>query len=418
MKNLILKIIILTILSSSIIFASGWRLPESSSKSVALSGAYIANSNGADSTYYNPANMNFNENLLQVEASLMYVYLPTMKYIDNTNAQKNGETVEGKTFIPSIFITSKDYNNIRYGFSITVPGGLSRKWNTPYQKMYAEEFTLKIVEFNPTASYKISSNLSVGLGLRGIYSNGVVKSDGMDMYDENSTIGKPVSRDMEGETIAFGYNLALSYRPTEVSSIALTYRSNIDLEEEGNAKLHLSGTKVYDGGTSVTVPLPAVLALAYAHTFNKTTVEFEYDRTYWSKYKNLDFEYNSEIPTVLKAGFDNPKSRNWKDTNAYRLGITHQYNDKLILMLGFSKDGNPIPDKSVSFESPDYNSQTISFGFDYILDDKHSIGFGYLYSEKDDRLVSNVNPDGITYIDGKLEDAKAHLISVSYRKTF
>jgi len=418
MKNIILRITAIAVFSSSLVLASGWRLPESSSKSVALSGAYIANSNGADSTYYNPANMNFNENSLQIEASLMYVYLPTMKYIDNTNAQKNGETEEGKTFIPSIFITSKDYNNIRYGFSITVPGGLSRKWNTPYQKMYAEEFTLKIVEFNPTASYKISSNLSVGFGLRGIYSNGVVKSDGTDMYDENSTIGKPASRDMKGETIEFGYNLALSYRATEVSNIALTYRSNINLEEEGNAKLHLSGTKVYDGGSSVTVPLPAVLALAYVHKFNKTTVELEYDRTYWSKYKNLDFEYNSEIPTVLKGGFDNPKSRNWKDTNAYRLGITHQYNDKLVLMLGFSKDGNPIPEKSVSFESPDYNSQTISFGFDYILDDKHSIGFGYLYSEKDDRSVSNLNPDGTTYIDGILQDAKAHLISVSYRKTF
>jgi long-chain fatty acid transport protein len=408
----ILKVTSLSIVASSILCASGWRIPEASSRSVALSGAYIANSNGADATYYNPANMSFNKNALEVEVGLMGVILPSMKYTDNKTAFKNGESKKENSLVPSFFITSKEYdNNIRYGFSLTIPGGLTRRWETPYQKAYAEQFTLEIIELNPTVAHKISSNLSIGAGLRVIKSSGIVKSNGTDA-------GKPAIRDMEGETIEYGYNLALTYKPNSLSNISATYRSNIDLKEEGNAKLYLSGTKVYNGGISVTVPLPAVLTLAYAYKFGKTIVEFEFDRTYWSSYKNLDFEYKSNIPLALKGAFDDPKARDWADTNAYRLGVTHKYSDKIILMAGYSKDGNAIPDKAVSFESPDYNSNTYSVGFDYNLNKKSSFGFGYLYSKKDDRTVSNTNPDGTPYLDGTISGAKAHLVSFAYRTTF
>ncbi len=416
MKNLLLKTTALTILSSSIVFASGWRIPESSSKSIALSGAYVANSNGADATYYNPANMSFNENISQIEIGLMNVGLESMKYKDNRSNEANGnfydgETEEENSLVPSLFLTfpeSKD--GIRYGFSITVPGGLTRRWESPYQKMFAEEFSLKIVEFNPTASYKMADDLSIGGGLRAIYSDGVVKSDG--------TTIKPAKRDMEGSTIEYGYNLAVAYKPTTKSNLSLTYRSNVDLDEDGNAKLYVSDTKLYDGGSSVSVPLPAVLACAYAFEIDKTTIEFEFDRTYWSSYKSLDFSYDSNIPIILQDSFDEPKTRNWKDTNAFRIGITHQYDNLITLMVGFSKDGNPIPDEAVSFESPDNTSKTYSLGFDYKLDEKSSFGFGYLNSTKDDRTVTNTTSTGETYIDGTFSNATAHLISFAYRTNF
>jgi long-subunit fatty acid transport protein len=87
-------------------------------------------------------------------------------------------------------------------------------------------------------------------------------------------------------------------------------------------------------------------------------------------------------------------------------------------MLGYSLDGNPIPDSSVSFESSDYNSNTYSFGFDYNLNKKSSIGFGYLYSQKNDRSTKNTNEDGTSYIDGTISNVKAHLVSLAYRRAF
>ena len=89
MKNILLKIMTLSIITSSLVLASGWRIPESSSRSVALSGAYIANSSGASATYYNPANMTFNKDILEIEMNLIYVYLASIEYKDTRSNATN-----------------------------------------------------------------------------------------------------------------------------------------------------------------------------------------------------------------------------------------------------------------------------------------------------------------------------------------
>jgi long-chain fatty acid transport protein len=406
----ILKIASLSIITSSVLFASAWRIPEQSAKSVALSGAYIANSNKAEASYYNPANMSFNADQKDLEISLMHIHLTGIKYKDNTTTFKDGISKEENFVVPTIFFTSCKHNNFRYGFSITAPGGLAKRWDYLYEKLYAEEFSLKIIEFNPVVSYMLGDSFSIAGGLRAVYSKGIVKSDG--------TTIKPVARDMEGNTLEYGYNMALAYKITNKSNISLTYRSNVDLKEEGNAKLYLSRTKVYDGGANVTVPLPAVLSAAYSFKFNKTTIEIEYDKTYWSKYKALDFEYDSPIPLVLKGAFDNPKDRQWKDTRAYRLGITHQLSNKTTIMFGYAKDENPEPTKNVGFELPDSDATLYSAGFDYKLDKKSSFSVGYLVDIKDSRKVTNYDENNQKVVDGEFTDAKAYLLSVAYRISF
>ena len=89
------------------------------------------------------------------------------------------------------------------------------------------------------------------------------------------------SRNMDGDTTAFGYNLAVTARPVKNMNIALTYRSNMNLDLEGDANLLTSasfvGSPTYSGGAEVSVPLPAVLAIAVSYSFDRLTVELEYD---------------------------------------------------------------------------------------------------------------------------------------------
>lgn len=393
------KILTLSIITSSLLVASGYRLPEASINSTALSAAYVANAHGADSTYFNPANMVFNENANLIEGALTYIHLGEIKYKDNRNPTFSGESEAENILAPSIFYTSKDYNGIRYGLSLTIPGGLTKRWESVYAKAFAEEFTLKIIELNPTMAYKVNDQFAIGGGLRLIYSEGIIKSDG-------TGIGKPVARNMEADTVEFGYNLALTYKPVSNINISATYRSNIDIGEEGNAKLFLSGTKLYDGGASVEVPLPAVVALAISYDFGKTVVELEYDRTMWNTYKDLDFEFKDNVPIALKAAFDDPKSRKWKDTDAIRLGVTHQLNDKITLMGAVATDKNPVPEKNLGFELPDSDAILISTGIKYKYNENMTIGIGLLHDIKDERKV--INDD----INGEFTDATATLITV------
>ncbi|NLC27461.1 MAG: transporter, partial [Campylobacteraceae bacterium] len=260
------KIIGISIACAAVLQASGYKIPEQSLSATALAAANIAAADSADASYYNPANMVWMDDGYHLEMGLTYINLPKVKF-DGLDSSHSGKSKAENFLAPTGHLVTKEYyENWRFGFSMVAPGGLSKRWQTPYAKGYAEEFTLKIIEANPTAAYKINDKLAIGFGARTVYTDGVVKSDNKGL----------VSRDLTGDSFDYGYNLALAYRPTNDIKLAATYRSKVDLTVTGDAKLKYMAS-TYDGGASVTVPLPATLALAAAYTFDKTTLEAVYE---------------------------------------------------------------------------------------------------------------------------------------------
>lgn len=415
--NKISRVAALVALGAVTLSASGWRIPEQSLNSTALSAAYVAGANGADASYYNPANMAFMEDGASLETALTYINLPSVKYNNSaTNpypgADTDADSLVEKFIIPTFHYVSPKMGNLRYGLSIVAPGGLSKRWDEAYAKATAEEFALTIIEINPTVSYLVNDKLAFGLGLRALYSEGIVKSNMEDL----TAPGAPM-RDMEGDSIDFGYNLALTYKATDKLTLATTYRSKVTLTEKGTAILSSAAHGIDDTySAQVDIPLPASLTLAANYDFGKTNVEFVFERTYWSAYKELDFEYNEDL-----IYFDDPVAKNWKDANAYRIGVTHQYSDKLKLMAGFAYDEAGAPKETIGFELPESDAKLYSVGFEYKLDEKMSIGLAYLYDQKDELTVDNATSAGLAskpYPSGTFTDASAHLVTASFKYKF
>ena len=371
----IVKGLALSAIASSVVMAGGYKIPEQSLNSMALGAAYVAHTMGADAAYFNPANMAFMGEKQYVEGAITLAHLPSNVY--TLMDPYSGESEEENILIPNFHYVSAPMGDFRWGVSMTAPGGLTKRWETPYQKASAEEFTLKVIELNPSMSYKVMDNLSVGAGVRLIYSEGVVKSDAAAAMGA----GAP-KRDMEGDTVEFGYNLAVTYKPTDDINIAATYRSNIDLDQEGTADLTY-GPYAYSGDATVSVPLPAALNLAISKTWNNTfTLEFNYERTYWSAYETLEFGYDSTIDPTLKAIFGTPIAKNWEDTNTFRIGATVVL-DKITMMMGFAIDETPVRAEYVSFELPDSDAKIFSMGFRYQQTEDLSWGAAFLYDSKD-----------------------------------
>lgn len=410
------KIVLMSLVASSVVLASGYKLPETSTNSVALSGANIAHVSSADAAYDNPANMIFMSDNNHMEADLMYVGTSATNYKGSytSPAWAGSRTTTGydidsdkQTFIiPSFHYVSPKLGDsgARVGVSVVVPGGLSRQWQDDPAKKSAEEFTLEVVEVNPTAAFQVSDTVAIAVGFRIIHSSGIVKATPSD----NSTY--PISQDMTGDSTDFGYNLALAYHPTKNIQVGVTYRSLVNMTTSGDADLVFTKTAPgqpasfsgnYD--VSVSVPLPATFSAAIAYTLpTNTTVEFVYERSYWSTYKNIDFEFTDSI--AEQSIFGETKPKNWKDTSAYRLGITQEL-DTLTLMAGVVIDETPTPESTLGFESPGSDSLSVSFGGRYSINDSMDMGLGVLYSMKDDRTVKNAS------IDGKFTDSNALLIS-------
>ena len=383
--------------AAATVMAGGYAIPESSINATALSAAYVANAHGADAAYYNPAAMVYNDdaNLLEVDAT--YIGLSPIDFSGTTG---NYSSKKENFIVPTLHFSSTKVGDsgVRFGLSIVAPAGLSKRWDAAVPKATAEEFTLQTVEFNPTIAFPLSDTVSAAAGLRIISSSGVVKSTYL------------VSRDMDGDSIDYGYNLALMYKPTPALNLAATYRSNIDLSIKGNAKLYSGATLAYNGDVSVSVPAPASFNLAASYNFGHgTTVEAVYERTMWSAYDYLDFNYPVSIG-ALAPYFDDPKLKNWKDTNTYRLGLTQKY-DQWTAMAGIAYDETPVPTATLGYELPDSDAVIVSLGGRYQIDPHWNIGLAGLVDMKKDRTVQN------SAINGEFTNARAYLVTagIEYR---
>lgn len=388
----------LTILSATAVaaMAAGYKIPETSVNATALSAAYVANAHGADAAYYNPAAMVYNVDANLLEIGATYIHLTPIDFAGTTGSYSSKKE---DFMVPTLHFASKKLgdNNARVGLSIVVPAGLSKRWENPVPRASAEEFTLKTVEINPSVAVPVSDTVSLGAGFRIIHSSGTVKSTYL------------ISREMEGDSIDYGYNLAVIYKPIPKLSVAATYRSNIDLNVEGNAKLYAGTSLVYNGDARVSVPSPAALNLAAAYEFESgTTVEAVFERTYWSSYKNLDFDYSvnlSAINPLLGAAFDNPRAKNWTDTNTYRLGLTQKY-ARWTAMAGIAYDETPVPESTLGYELPDSDAWIISLGGRYKIDEHWDVGMAALADFKQGRDVNNAS------IHGTFDNARAYLVSI------
>jgi len=405
MKKTISVLALTSIFAASSAMASGWRIPEQSVDSTAKAGANIASATRGDTAYFNPANMSWMENKWHLEADATYIYLAPITYTDSRTAQYNGETESEHFFLPTGFMVTPSYGGVRFGLALVAPNGLAKRWESAYQKAVAEEFSLTVLEANPTVSYNIQDMFSIAGGVRMMYADATVTSDA-------SGLGVPLSRDMTGDTVEWGWNAAVSFKPMEKLNLSATYRSNIDLDFEDTAALNLMGNRM-TLDSAVSVPSPAVFALSVAYdVLDNLNVELTWDRTFWSEYENLDFDYTPAIPG---NPFEAAQPKNWDDADAFRIGVTYDVSAAWSLMAGFGYDKTPIPDETISFELPDSDAWLYSLGFQYKVSESMDVGVAALYDYKETRKVQGSPADRVY---GEFTDAAAFLMTVGLNYRF
>ena len=357
-------------LFGSNLLASGFRLTEQSLNGTALNSAYIAGAYGADSTYYNPANMGLGEygdkHELEIDASI--IYIPAFEFDaasrdKGMNIQclsgkikcgiadafidwgqfggKNGAIVDGyakKTLqpVPKIFYKTRTYEILglktNFGLNFTTPSGLSMDWGGE-AGAFLDDVMIMMMEFNPVVSFKLSDQVAIGGGFRFLYSAG----------EFGNTLFVPISQDInqdlgvtnilihaEGTTKVtqtsnaaangYGYNLALTIRPFKSSDllIAVTYRSNIALEMKGSLSAisyvdmgkMAQGTINMDADLTLGADLPPIVNIAIAKRFGKVLAEFVMETTYYGRARIFEFAYANQKFTSnltgIGAGFVNP----------------------------------------------------------------------------------------------------------------
>lgn len=349
------KVVGLLMCVGGLVFAAGFKMNEHSLNSIALSSAYVAGANGADSALYNPANMGFGKfsDKHEIEISTTWLHVPSFDFttdftkIKNQSGRDQGTQFEcqgnwvlckiASAFIPSnipagetsakghanatnfvypeIFYKSPTFwGGFNVGLAVTAPSGMTMDWDGRGGDFLDYSF-IAMVEINPSISYKLGNWLGIGVGGRVMYGQGDFKNTLYVPYTASTqqagvtviTTGTTkVDQVSSTNGIGFGYNVALTLKPlaawTDSLTISATYRSPLRVNFKGELSAQAStGTQnnplvsaQMDADLILTTDVPPVLQIGVAQRLGRFLIEAVYERNFWSYGDKFEFQYQNQ----------------------------------------------------------------------------------------------------------------------------
>ena len=387
MKNLImfLLLVVLFILINKIAYASGFAVYTHGAKELGMLNAVVAHTEGPASNFYNPALLTKLEGT-QLEIGTTLIFTDREFKSDLT-----GKTTDGDDDVhfPSTFYISHQLNDqFVIGFGFFTPFGLGTKWPNDWEGRYiTTEGELMTFDFNPNIAWKISDRLSFSGGIDYLYGDSTLKRK-----INLSLMGLPDGKQkFDGDGDGWGYNIGANLSLTEKVSLGFSYRSQIDLDLEGDVKFNVpSGTPPIFNNTDgdVELKLPARISFGLSYQVNnKLLVELSGRWEDWSVFDDLVYKFDDAPVAGGESTLVEPKD--WDDTWGGMIGARYNLSPTFIVSVGYLHEENPIPDETFEPLIPDSDKDMFSIGFQKIID-KYNIAFTYIYALYDDSDKDNL----------------------------
>jgi long-chain fatty acid transport protein len=326
-------------------FASGYCLYEWSARGSALGGTLVARANDPSAVIYNPAGIT---QLPGTQMTMGFTIVnPSMTLNFTDPSLEDGYSEDKSWVIPNSFLTHQINDNVWLGMGIYSRVGLGSSYENKdtYAGRYSStNASIESVSFTPNLAYKISDNLSVAAGAEVIY-----MAVDLDSYTNYFGEGKIAS-----DGYAFGYNLAVHYKPTDWMALGLTYRSQIDLTVDG--EIEFSSASYLNTTMTATEPVPEQVAMGImVKPMDRLSLEFDAVYTKWSAYENLSITYSNVLGTQTT-------SKDWEDTWKFGFGVEYTCTEWLVLRAGYVYDNTPVPDDTIDYAIPGSDRQIFSVG--------------------------------------------------------
>ena len=385
--------------------------------------AYAVGSSGIDDAstiYFNPAGMSrlHGSNL---SGGLHIVDLKTdfkgsAEYA-NTGAAPpagfDGVPIEGRRklnldtteLVPSGYISHQHSDKVWFGIGVNAPFGLitdydSRKWVGRYNAIKSELLTINI---NPSMAFKFNDNVSIGFGVNAMYADGELTNmadGGLGLAsippppDGPGPQGAPGSDDgfvkLTADDWGYGFNAGLLLTPTQNSRIGLHYRSEIDLNLDGDAKVSGFDSPLLESAkgkqdAKLDITLPDSVSLSGNYSLNSRW-GFMADVTWtnWSDIDTLDIKLQDGSRSVAVWDYDD----SWR----YSIGAEFKPSRTWTFRTGVALDETPIPKDSLrSPRVPDNDRTWLTLGMTYRHTPNLTFDFGYAHIFVDDPKIKGVS---------------------------
>ncbi len=269
-------------------------------------------------------------------------------------------------------------NRLAAGLAVKTPYGNSLSWEDNWAgRFLIQDISLSAITIQPTVSYRLTHNLSVGAGF--VYALGTVDMERALPVEGPEGEGRV---NIEGSTANFGFNAGIQYSHPGGINFGLSYRSQIDMEVDdadalfNNIPGTLSAAFPAENKVAVTLPLPANLdfGLSYQATPD-LMVGMALNYVFWEAYEELHFDFEINTPNLQ----DSHNPRDYSNTLIFRAGGEYRVNEGLFVRAGAYFDPSPVNEEYFSPETPSLDVLAFTGGMSYLPTRNLSIDASLLF---------------------------------------
>jgi long-chain fatty acid transport protein len=342
-----------------------------------MGNAFSAQADDPSALHYNAAGMTQLQGF-QFMAGALFVG-GTTNFTSPTGATATGDRNGSAAWPPPAYtyITAnlKDLGltalgDLSAGIGLTVPFGSLTRWpdNGPFRSA-ATFSALPLLDIKPTLAYKVTENISLGLGADIYTFTGLV---GEGHVEKQSIPVAGVKTELYGKDTAAGFNASLLYtalRNTDgkpVANVGIVYRSQATLHLSG--ALLANGTKVSDANATLVLPqvITGAVALWPVRTHEREwKLEMDVDYVGWKSVRNLD--------VTLGNGTTIAQPQNWHSTYAVMIGTEYKWlkleslpDWEVALRAGYTNQQNQMPDLTFDPGIPSADLNVVGGGLGFL----------------------------------------------------
>lgn len=383
------KVLTLTTALSAVLFstgamAAGFHLREQSA--AAQGNAFAGATAGAEDnsyTYYNVAGLTRHAGT-QFTAGATYIApKATAKRVRSETGERDAdvENVVHAAVSPNFTVSHQVNDKWFIGFAGNSPFGMITKYDHDWVGSdHGITSDVKTATFTPMTAYKVNDAISLGAGVQVQYLWAHLTSSSNEVAHTGF-----VAED--GHSWAMGYQLGGMYELNDRTRFGVGYRSEIKHKIKGTMKS--SGSELpepYATGVdsllnqSIKVDLdtPAMLSFGAYHDINdRWAVMAEYQRVFWSSFKDLTFK--SAHGNNKPEGYIASVKESWRDTNFYAIGTSIKLDEQWKLRLGLAYDQSAVTLAHRTPRIPDSDRFWMTAGLGYQYNEHLSFNMAYTY---------------------------------------
>jgi long-chain fatty acid transport protein len=363
-------------------YGAGFAIFEQGTKAMGMAGAFTAQADDPSALFHNAGGLAF---VTQSD------FAAGLTYIKGTKADFNGanpfpgtgnkaEQKKLSEFIPHGYWVAPINNTWKFGLGVNAPFGLTTEWDDPDNfsgRFLSTKAALRAVDVNPTIGWQVTPNFGIGVGAIARVSDVELNRNVSAVNPFTLRADDVAKLKLEGDfSNGYGFNFGLLHRVNSSFSWGLSYRSQITIDYEGDARITqvLTGSPQFDGLIATRLPFntalpvktaidfPDMASLGLAFSLSPSLLlETDINWTGWSSFDEVNIDFTGGATNSLP---DTTIPEGWDDVFNYRAGLRWTASPTTEWRLGFVLDKTPQPEEVVSPLLPDAdrNGYTIGWG--------------------------------------------------------